>query len=583
MRRDESRNSGGLSMANELHDRAWRDESYEPRGAAAAGNGERPAGQDPLAELARLIGHDDPFDAVDRKAARAPRPQWPAAEAQEPADPAAPSWLTRGSQPAPADVDGHAGTADGWPRADAWRQQDEARRQQDDAWRQQEPAWRQQEPAWPRQDEAPRQEEAWRAGRDEPAHQTAAPYQYPEPATPAQWDAYDRGVDQAEPGYGARSYDQPQGGAPTGLQAMGYGQDVPFPAGPGAAAVDPYAADPYAARGYPPGHADAPQGGAYDPGAYYVDDGHMPPHGDDVYDDAPVERRRSGLMIVGAVLGLAVIGIGGAFGYRALSSGPSKPAQPPVIKAETAPTKVVPSTAEGGSNKLIQDRVGDRAPASVPTERIVSREEAPVDVAAARPGAPRVVLPGGVAPQPQANGDGRKVRTVTIRPDQPSGPGPDVTAAAAAAQPAPAAPAARQVAPAPAPSQAAVIPPARPAPQRPAAAAGPVDLAPPATRPAAPFRTAAALAATASAPSGAFVVQLSAQRSEGEAQASFRSLQSKYPGVLGGRSPLIRKKDLGDKGVYYAAQVGPFGSRDDANNFCVNLKAAGGQCMVQKN
>jgi len=60
-------------------------------------------------------------------------------------------------------------------------------------------------------------------------------------------------------------------------------------------------------------------------------------------------------------------------------------------------------------------------------------------------------------------------------------------------------------------------------------------------------------------------------------------LQSKFPAVLGSRSPLIKRADLGDKGVYYRAMVGPFGSSDEASQFCGSLKTAGGQCVVQRN
>jgi len=90
---------------------------------------------------------------------------------------------------------------------------------------------------------------------------------------------------------------------------------------------------------------------------------------------------------------------------------------------------------------------------------------------------------------------------------------------------------------------------------------------------------------TAPAPSasGGYVVQVSSQKSEADAHASFRALQGKFPAVLGSRSPLIKRADLGDKGVYYRAMVGPFGSSDEASQFCGNLKTAGGQCVVQRN
>src|SRR5262249_5882906 len=95
-----------------------------------------------------------------------------------------------------------------------------------------------------------------------------------------------------------------------------------------------------------------------------------------------------------------------------------------------------------------------------------------------------------------------------------------------------------------------------------------------------PYRTAALPPPTET---GNYVVQISSQRSEAEAQASFRALQTKYPSVLGNRQPLIRRADLGSKGVFYRAQVGPFANAEDANQLCSNLKAAGGQCIVQRN
>ena len=82
---------------------------------------------------------------------------------------------------------------------------------------------------------------------------------------------------------------------------------------------------------------------------------------------------------------------------------------------------------------------------------------------------------------------------------------------------------------------------------------------------------------------GGYLVQVSSQRSEADAQASYRALQGKFPAVLGSRAPVIKRADLGDKGVYYRAMVGPFGSPDEAVQFCGSLKTAGGQCVVQRN
>ena len=81
---------------------------------------------------------------------------------------------------------------------------------------------------------------------------------------------------------------------------------------------------------------------------------------------------------------------------------------------------------------------------------------------------------------------------------------------------------------------------------------------------------------------GGFVVQLTAERSEPEAQAAFRRMQAKYS-ALRGRQPLIRRKDQGERGIFYAAQVGPFGVKSDADQLCDTLKSAGRPCFVQKN
>jgi cell division septation protein DedD len=82
---------------------------------------------------------------------------------------------------------------------------------------------------------------------------------------------------------------------------------------------------------------------------------------------------------------------------------------------------------------------------------------------------------------------------------------------------------------------------------------------------------------------GGYLVQVSSQRSEADAQASYKALQGKFPSVLGSHAPVIKRADLGDKGVYYRAMVGPFNSSDEASQFCGSLKSAGGQCVVQKN
>ena len=47
------------------------------------------------------------------------------------------------------------------------------------------------------------------------------------------------------------------------------------------------------------------------------------------------------------------------------------------------------------------------------------------------------------------------------------------------------------------------------------------------------------------------------------------------------RQPIIRRADLGSKGVFYRTMVGPFASVHEASQFCASYKAAGGQCVVR--
>jgi cell division septation protein DedD len=82
---------------------------------------------------------------------------------------------------------------------------------------------------------------------------------------------------------------------------------------------------------------------------------------------------------------------------------------------------------------------------------------------------------------------------------------------------------------------------------------------------------------------GAYAVQVASQRSAAKAHASFRALRAKFPNQLGGREPIVRRTDLGAKGIYYRAMVGPFASMEKAAGMCSTLKAAGCNCLVQRN
>ncbi|WP_453972947.1 SPOR domain-containing protein [Amorphus sp. MBR-141] len=93
---------------------------------------------------------------------------------------------------------------------------------------------------------------------------------------------------------------------------------------------------------------------------------------------------------------------------------------------------------------------------------------------------------------------------------------------------------------------------------------------------------AAPAATSAPAPAGDWAVQVSSQRTADQARAAYQQLQSRFPGVLGGREPSIQAADLGDRGTFYRVRL-PAQTRDAANQICADLKAAGGDCFVGRN
>lgn len=386
------------------------------------------------------------------------------------------------------------------------------------------------------------------------------------------------------------------------LQRMGRSRATPLP-------IDRYEAPPL-------GAAPEPDPSRYDDALYgRIETGEQEPAYDQAYEDdayayqdsyddqteAPSRKRRGGLMKVVAVLALALVGTGGAFAYRTYIGAPRR-GDPPIIKADATPTKVIPAPSDGTAKAPDRMATGDGA------EKIVPREEAPVDVNA-RSG-PRVVFPPltpnanpppavgvatvGAPTTAPATGNGtapnsepRRIKTLSVRGDQPDTAALPVTNAQ---PPQPAKPAAAKTAAAvPAPAATRGPPSAANA-----SANAPLSLTPQNTVPTTDTRTRVAntgpvqtapagAGAGAGAGGGGYVVQVSSQRNEADAQMSYRALQGKFPAVLGSRAPLIKKADLGDKGIYYRAMVGPFGSTEEASQFCSSLKSAGGQCVVQRN
>lgn len=366
---------------------------------------------------------------------------------------------------------------------------------------------------------------------------------------------------------------------------------------------------------YDPQPAPEYHQGAQDYDAQHQDAEHEPR-------DFQRSRSRKGMLTAVALVVVAVGGVSAAMVFRN-----GRPAgvngQPPVIAADTGPSKIAPVNPGGAEipnqNKQIYERSGD---ASADKTKVVSREEQPVDVQqAARAMAPRptqgsngAITPTdtaaaslasaepGLVPIPAVPGLGepRKVRTVAIRPDGTPAPANGaaatgagqglVTGSAPSNRPASATPAQTAQA-APRPQQPSATPAAAPKAQERAAAPAtpPAAQTPPAatrtaalapqqqTQPAEPAAT-----APRTDPNGGFAVQLGAPGSEAEARATFAALQRKYPGQLSGQSPIVRKTELAGGKTVYRLRVGPY-SREDASSMCSALQAAGGQCFIAKN
>jgi hypothetical protein len=357
-------------------------------------------------------------------------------------------------------------------------------------------------------------------------------------------------------------------------------------------------------------------------------------------------RPYAGGMTALGLLAFAILGGGVGYAWTSglfESTGlPGAGSAPPVIMASDKPTKVKPAAAPGqnevASAKEIFDRLG-QVGTDTP-ETVVPREELPVaiDNPPLEPGAtadaggvPEAELPEGQAapkgvqvasaqplPPGSLSPEPRRVRTVKVLADgtlvtgqAPASPlassrgveggeaqvsavaGADITAgegevdqgdgygaADNADQEMVGSFADASFGEAQEEAAPVALPPARPRsipsePRTPVASAQPAPVQVAALEPSATAKPAAA--------AGAYVVQISSQKSEADALASFKGMQRKFPGVFAGVKPSIKRAELGDKGTFYRLRVGGWSSREEATAFCARLKTAGGDCVVARN
>src|SRR5579883_2728412 len=574
-------------MADRYQDRAY--------GAGGGRGGDQYGSErsesDPLAELARLIGQTDPFGNLVKSGGQAQQRPVPSRHEVRQPDLRQPDLRQPDirqdyygeedyAQPEPEPPSAPAGPP-------AWIQRANIRREPPREAARETPR----EVARDYQREVPR--EAPRALAPEPEPEgddylsavhplhRYAPQPQPQVPPPQPNDYYDEPQAYEPQAYQPQAYQQPsyqQRGHQQDAYPQDYAEAEPEP--------DPSRYDDALFGQLESGVQDFQREPAYpdDPYAYQGE-----------YDEEPEEpQRRRGLPIkVAAVLALGVFGVAAAYGYHSYF-GTTRSGDIPIIKADNSPTKIVPQQSDAGA------KLPDRLVTGDGTEKMVPREEQPVDINSRNVG-PRVVFPNlnqnanpppvaSVAPtamppapppgtgaaQPSNSGtlltsEPHKIRTLSVKGDQPDPSAVPVSQPPQAAPP-PTIPARNAKPQRGAPTQAN------------ASANGPLSLSPQGQPDSGPQQM-AATNPTQTAPSapaaggGGYLIQVASQRSESDAQASFKALQGKFPSVLGSQSPVIRRADLGEKGIVYRAMVGPFSSQEEADQFCTTYKSAGGQCI----
>lgn len=308
------------------------------------------------------------------------------------------------------------------------------------------------------------------------------------------------------------------------------------------------------------------------------------------YEGEPEPRRRLPM----AVLTLAVMAVfaGGlwfAYTQGAKHAGGGAGGNVPLIRADDRPTKVRPEQP-GGMDVPDRDKLvySDR-PGGAPVEKLLPpaeqpqpRPTAPPPQAAPPPAAalPAPALPATPAPSAAATPASAPSPVTQPAPPKAGKPGAQPQVAAAPAAPA-AAPNTPPATKAPAKSAAETKAAAAPAPPAHAAsqtATQPAQQARPAPAP----TPALAAPAPQAAATGGIRVQLASLRTPEAARSEWGRLKQANPDLLGRLSAVAVRADLGEKGIYYRIQAGPFADPTAAGRLCGELKKRNLGCAVAR-
>jgi hypothetical protein len=339
---------------------------------------------------------------------------------------------------------------------------------------------------------------------------------------------------------------------------------------------------------------------AYDPRAGYDDQGqHDYGYDGEELEEAPARRGPRAMVVIGALVGAIAVGGGLAYGYKSFNGGSD--GKTPLVRADKGPAKAKPLDPGGKdiahTDKRFLNRLGEDRPPGTIVETGASGSDRAATSDSDSSGAPRKVTTL-VVNRDGSMGAANPVITPTQRASagggnsgsgvpglfveglggsQPQRP-PLRGTASAESQGTQTEPVAPRVI-----SRAEPIVEAKPDPKPdstpevrvPVKKAAPRDdyVAPQAqsTKVASAANTAVPVATGGSG----YVPVLSSQKSRMDALKAFADMQQKYTDVLQGRAPDVREVDLGQKGVWHRLMLGPPGSREAANNLCVQLKAHG--------
>jgi hypothetical protein len=353
----------------------------------------------------------------------------------------------------------------------------------------------------------------------------------------------------------------------------------------------------YQQQGYAQGSLDDL---AYDPRAGYDDGQHDYGYEGEEAEEAPRRRGPRAVVVLGALVGAIAVGGGLAYGYKSFNG--ASDGKTPLVRADKGPAKAKPVDPGGKdiahTDKRFLNRLGeDRPPGTIVQGAGASGTDRAAASDSDSNGAPRKVttlvvnrdgsmgaanpvitptqqasggnsgsgVPGlfveGLGSQPQrpplrgtASSEGQGTQTAPVAPRVISRAEPIVEAKA-------------DPKPDPTPEQQARVPVKKAAPRD--------DYVAPQAQSTKVASAANTAVPAATATGSGFVPVLSSQKSRMDALKAFADMQQKYTDVLQGRAPDVREVDLGQKGVWHRLMLGPPGSREAANNVCIQLKAHG--------